>query len=311
MDWKDMLICFSRGLKNNMKRDELIGFVNSIVDGKSKPLPSNEDCFAVNASGYRGIAIETKNEVFINESFNKVDVFNCIIDINSVSKNVVFLCTKEHTMQEQYGLLCIDFIENKDVVKTEPIKWFNQWKELIGNVKQDKMVYDFVGEMKTLLLLQKQKINPKWTASQVGTFDISSDNGFFEVKSTISKTTQEVVIHNQYQLSTKGLDKNLYIAFCKLEENDSGDSIDSLVEELVEAGFSRSDLDKYLTSKGYGVGKSERKKRYLVHEIRKYIVDDNFPRITKESFIGGSFPKGITKFEYTISLDALNYEKML
>lgn len=296
---------------NSMKRDELISFINSIVDGKSKPLPSNEDCFAVNGSGYRGIAIETSDKVFINESFNKVDVLNCKIDISGISKNVVFLCTKEHTMQEQYGLLCLDFVENKDIIKTDPIRWFNQWKELIGNVKQDKMVYDFIGEMKTLLLLQKQKANPKWTASQVGTFDISSDEGFFEVKSTISKTTQEVVIHNQYQLSTTGLDKNLYIAFCKLEENDSGDSIDSLVEELAETGFSRTDLDKYLTSKGYSVGKSERKKKFLVHEIRKYIVDDHFPKITKESFVGKAFPKGITKLEYTISLDSLSYEKIL
>ena len=306
-----MLICSLRGSMNKMTRSELISFINSIVDGKSKQIPSNDDCYAVNASGFRGIAIETNSNVLINESFNKVDILNCQIDVGGVSKNVVFLCTKEQAMQEQYGLLCVDFIENKNIVKVEPIKWFNQWKELIGNVKQDKMVYDFIGEMKTLLILQKQGASPKWTASQTGTFDISSNQGFFEVKSTISKTTQEVVIHNQYQLSTKGLDKSLYIAFCKLEENDSGDSIDSLVEELVNSGFSRADLDKYLTSKGYSVGKSERQKKYLVHEIRKYLVDDDFPKITKESFIGKAFPKGITKLEYTISLDSLNFEKML
>ena len=294
-----------------MTRNELITFINGIVDGKSKPLPSNKDCFAINANGYRGIAIETSNEVPINESFNKVSIIYCQIEINGALKNVVFLCTKEQTMQEQYGLLCFDFLENKSVIKANPIKWFNQWKELIGNVKQDKMVYDFIGEMKTLLLLQKQNANPKWTASQSGTFDISSDQGFFEVKSTITKTTQEVVIHNQYQLSTEGLDRDLFITFCKLEENDDGDSIDSLVEDLVAVGFSRTDLDKYLAKKGYSVGKSERKKRYLVHEIRKYLVDKNFPRITKESFVEGAFPKGITKLEYTVSLDCLNYEKML
>lgn len=294
-----------------MTRNELINFINGIVDGKSKLIAPNDDCYAVNASGFRGVAIETNDNILINESFNKVDIFNCQIDVSGKRKTVVFLCTKEQTMQNQYGVLCLDFVENKEVIKTEPIKWFNQWKDLIGNVKQDKMVYDFIGEMKTLLLLQKQNAHPKWTASQSGTFDISCDQGFFEVKSTITKTTQEVVIHNQYQLSTEGLDKKLYLTFCKLEENDSGDSIDSLVSELVDAGFSRFDLDKYLTSKGYGVGKSERKKKYLVHEIRKYLVDENFPRITKDSFIGNAFPKGVTKLEYTISLDSLDYKKML
>lgn len=294
-----------------MDRVELINFVNGIVDGKSKPIPSFDGCYAVNASGYRGIAVESSDNVLINESFNKVDILNCQIDIGGVSKYVIFLCTKESTLLKQYGLLCLDFLENRNIVKVDPFDWFNQWKELIGNVKQDKMVYDFIGEMKTLLLLQKNKANPKWTASKLGTFDISSDIGFFEVKSTITKTTQEIVIHNQYQLSTKDLDRNLYITFCKLEENDSGDSIDSLVEELVDSGFSRIELDKYLTSKGYGVGKSERTKKYIVHEIRKYLVDEHFPRITKESFVGDAFPKGITKLEYTVSLDSLDYEKML
>lgn len=294
-----------------MTKNELIDFINNIAEGKSKPIPPHNDCFAVNASGYRGVAIETNGDVLINEDFNKVNIINCQIEVGGAFKNVVFLYTKEQTMKGQYGYLCIDFIENKNLIKIKPIEWFNQWKELIGNVKKDKMVYDFIGEMKTLVLLHKQNANPKWTAAQAGTFDISSELGFFEVKSTIVKTTQEVVIHNQYQLSTSGLDKNLYVVFCKLEENDSGDSINSLVEELVKLGHSRTDLDNYLTSKGYGVGKSERNKKYIVHEIRRYLVDDNFPKITNESFVGNAFPKGITKFEYTISLDSLVYEKML
>lgn len=294
-----------------MTRKELIDYINGIHDGKSKPISNETDCFAVNASGFKGIAIETNQEVLINESFNKVEILNCLIDIGGSSKKVVFLCTKEHEMQEQYGLLCLDFVEHKKIIQSDPMSWFNQWKELIGNIKQDKMVYDIIGEMKTLLLLAKQNTNLKWTASEIGTFDISCDQGFYEVKSTVSKTTQEVVIHNQYQLSTNGLDKKLYLVFCKMEKSDSGDSIDSLVESLVKEGFSRTDLDNYLTSKGYGVGKSERKTTYMFHEIRKYLVDNDFPKITKESFVGHAFPIGITKLEYTISLDSLNYEKIL
>ena len=131
-----------------MTRKELINFINGIVDGKSKYIETTKHCYAVNANGYRGIAVETLPNVLINESFNKINIVNCKIDISEVSKNVIFLYTKESVLQNQYGLFCLDFIENEDLIRTDPLKWFNLWKDMIGNVKQDKMVYDFIGELK-------------------------------------------------------------------------------------------------------------------------------------------------------------------
>ena len=43
-------------------------------------------------------------------------------------------------------------------------------------------------------------------------------------------------------------------------------------------------------------------------EKRKYIVDESFPYITKESFKNNQLPSGITHIVYTIDLDAVNYE---
>ena len=125
------------------------------------------------------------------------------------------------------------------------------------------------------------------------------------------KTKEVVTIHNQFQLDTKGLDRQLYIVYCKVEKNDSGDSIDSLYNELLSSKYDCGEISKYLKEIGYYEGKQERYEKYLIHEMRAYKVDESFPRIDDKSFVDGKFPNNIIKIEYTVSLDGLEYEKLI
>ena len=40
---------------------------------------------------------------------------------------------------------------------------------------------------------------------------------------------------------------------------------------------------------------------------RKYVVDESFPYITRESFKNNQLPAGITHIVYTVDLEAVSY----
>jgi hypothetical protein len=52
-------------------------------------------------------------------------------------------------------------------------------------------------------------------------------------------------------------------------------------------------------------GKSSRRRCYILHAMTKYVVDDGFPAIRKNSFVGGDLPKGVESITYTITLDGI------
>jgi hypothetical protein len=296
-----------------MNATKLVGLINSIIDGKSKVIPDSFGCYAVNANGLRGVAIDASNDAKITEKFNSVEITNCVINISGVDHNVVLLYTKEDTMSEHYGFLCLDFLSprNRGVIQSRPLEWFEGWRNLLGDVKKRRTIYDYIGEMKTLLVLQEKGEQPKWDSMIKGTYDISTAKALYEVKSTKMKSEETIEVHNQYQLDSSCFDRPLFIALCKVEINDAGDSIDSLYEKLVSSGFDKVTLDEYLFDSGYGPGKADRYTAFLVHEIRLYPVDAKFPKICKDSFVGGKIPAGIVSYQYSVSLDGLDFEKLI
>ena len=114
-----------------MEAVNIIDFINSIIDGNSKEIEGHNGCYAINSNGFKGIAIKTTNDVQINESFNKVKVINCILNISSEQFNAILLYTNEQNMSYHYGMLCIDFLKKKDLIKINPLKWFEEWKDLL------------------------------------------------------------------------------------------------------------------------------------------------------------------------------------
>jgi len=114
------------------------------------------------------------------------------------------------------------------------------------------------------------------------------------------------IIHvsGQFQLQKE---KKLSLFFCRFEENQNGVSIneviDSLIDEEVET---KEELNNKLSLLGYGVGASARNIKYQLHEVMEYDVDDAFPQITPESFVGGMLPRGIEHIEYDVNMSVLD-----
>ena len=267
-----------------MKSNEIVFEINRIIPGTSRYLKSL-DAFAVVVEDKRGLAVKVYNDIKIDETFNNMGIKTEVLQIGNDILKVVFLYTTEKFVNEHYGFLCLDFTndENRNLVTTEPLKWFKEWKDLLGNYSRNCMVYDVVGEMSVLLELQRKGKNPVWNSTQRGTYDITCDDGLYEVKTTKSKTHNVMTVHNHFQLDDKISNLPLYIAYCKLEENVCGVSIDDLYNELISNGFNQHVLDEYLNELKYYKGKDERYQKYTINEIRLYTVDDNFPKITHKS----------------------------
>ncbi len=290
-----------------MTEKELIDTLNTLV----KSIKLNEyNAYAVKTGGMIGVAIPVADEHIIKERFNKVSIENLTFKIDDIDTKVVFLYTKEEKMNYNYGSLCLNFLskEARQTILEDPLKWFNEWKDLLGDSSKKKTIYDFIGEMAVLLKLQSFGKKPVWNSIEKGTFDISTDDKIYEVKTSKVKTYEAITIHNQFQLDVEGLNKDLYIAYVKVEDNNAGESLDSLAKQLIDAGYDKNVLENYLRDNGYYEGKTERYKQFIIHEIRLYKVDENFPSITKNSFVDGKIPNNVIKYEYTILLDGLNYK---
>ena len=97
------------------------------------------------------------------------------------------------------------------------------------------------------------------------------------------------------------------LVFCQFEPSVSnGLSINALVKaiKMIDA-HKANDIEEKLLMRGFGKNKSVRNMTFILHAASMYHVDENFPKITRESFPGGDFPPGIDKVTYTINLSGL------
>ena len=84
-----------------------------------------------------------------------------------------------------------------------------------------------------------------------------------------------------------------------------------MVDVLVGRGFSRAELNNALLELGYPSGNSARRKCYSLRGLTKYPVNDAFPHISSDSFVGEVLPLGVTSISYGIDLDGVPGESMV
>ena len=75
--------------------------------------------------------------------------------------------------------------------------------------------------------------------------------------------------------------------------------------------YNTSFIEKKLQEMGFENGMSSRKKTFILHDLLDYEIDDDFPRVTPESFKGGVLPVGITKITYTVDLSGIQVVSLL
>ena len=259
--------------------------------------------------GY-GVAVPYEGED-VREDFSNAAIYCDYIGINGRNQKVLILSSKTQSIDSAFANLCLDFVnpgengEYRKALLESPVKWWSSWKELLGNKSIDERVYDVIGELSLLKYYAQKGVNPKWNGPDQSSYDIETDEFFVEVKSSINRTRKEVTISSIYQLSN--LNKKLYLAFCTFELTaGQGISINSLVRDLRELGYNIAVINEALEKKGFGVGKSDRNKTFILHSVYQYAVDERFPKVVEQSFAAGVLPSGVIDVSYTVDLTGLD-----
>lgn len=272
------------------------------------------DTWVVKDSQGYGVAIENVYNKEINEKATGIKIFNAVKIINNVERNVILLMTSNNISREEFASICERFCEygvdgkNRKNIINDPLSWWNRWKMLLGNRIYDKAVYDVLGELLVYEKILKIDENALWSAEKYGIVDITSGKGNYEVKSTISRYYNKVTISSQHQLNTTD---TLYLVLCIFEPDGANPvSINEVMTRLTVSKEKKELLENKLTEYGYEKGSSSRNKKFTLIEMKKYAVDDDFPKITPQSFVGGKLPVGVLKISYEISLDGINYTVM-
>ena len=296
---------------NNWKTD-IVGFAHSISE-----LDSQYPGWTVKFSDSYGVAIPYSGNENINEFFSNAHIkSDTLVESNGSEQRAIILTADFSVAEGPFSTLCEELLspgengKNRSLISQSPVAWWQEWKELLGNRNIDEKVYDTLGELCVLKYLSSIGEEANWDGPNSSTYDIEIENGFIEVKSTTSRSKREVTISNQFQLDPPG--KKLDLVLCQFEHSvQNGVSIDQVVEDLINMGISRDYLNSRLAKKGLEEGMSARKRMFILHDMLRYRITEEFPRITPASFIGGVMPLGITKITYTVSLDGLEAESLI
>ena len=261
-----------------------------------------------------GVAIPIPESVEVSERFSGAKLYNDIIILDgNEHQNVLLLVTGLESIKYIFATLCAELIipgENgkfRKEITENPVIWWMQWKELLGNKNVDDRVYDALGELLVLHYLANNGVQAVWNGPNAASYDIDGDDEYYEVKSTLMRNKRQITLSNHFQLDPPD-GKKLKLVLCQFEPAQSGYCIDGLVEMLCKCGYSKYDLNQKLGMLGLEKGKSARKRCYDLHRMIIYKVDNSFPAIRESSFIGGTIPKGVQTITYTVSLDGVDGE---
>lgn len=274
-----------------------------------RTLDNTSTIYSIRDSGFYGVAMKFDNEMEVAEHSNNTKIFTrtLMLENNVANKFLILACWNE-SLRNQFANLCADFVDlqKREQLLRNPIDWWNHWVGLLGNKHLEKKSYSVIAEMLALDSIYQQDKTVEWTSEMAGTHDFETSTFSCEVKSTVHKSDTKLTISSQHQLKSE---KTLYLYFCRMEKSAHGVSIDDVKEMLILHGYDGDKLELQIEKAGFELGAVARKEKYCVLENRRYLVDNDFPKITNESFKGDMFPKAVVKITYEIDLEGIKYEK--
>jgi len=253
-----------------------------------------------------GVAVESDSDKDLYEEASQITIKR----LNNLGVNYIALSCCDEEFRNEFAHFAAYFLipgengDNRKQLLGAPVKWWEGWIGMLGNRIGQRQCYDTIAEMMSLEEMYKLDHSIKWTASQAGSHDIESDSISIEVKSTIKKSETTVTISSQFQLASV---KPLQLWYYRMEASDQGLSINDMKSKLMDAGYDEGLIESQLCKRGFMPGNSSRERKYALLERRKYIIDEDFPRIVESSFKNNIYPKNIIKILYTIDLEGINY----
>ena len=288
------------------------GFASMSTYGAMKVNSLNDEytAYIIRIPDGYGVAIPVNKEVEVAENFNSCKFRTGLLSIEGNPSNYLMLISAFEEYRYEFASLCAELLSpgenggNRKSLIECPLNWWKKWRELVGNDLKERAVYSIIAEMCVLEHKLLNDSSAEWTATRMGSHDIECEKESCEVKSTCKRYGAEISIAGQHQLEHK---KPLYLYFLRMEESHDGISINDMKQRLINAGYDSGRLEIELQHQGLEHGASIRNIKYKILEKRKYVVNDEFPSITRESFKDNHLPSGITHVVYTVDLDAVSY----
>lgn len=273
-------------------------------------LPPEYPAWAIRHGSDFGVAVKWDRDTPLSEHFSNAHLHSEHISILDYNGPALLLTMDHEDLRNEFASVCEQFLNpgkdgsHRKAILENPLDWWTNWKELMGNAIHDKAPYSVMCEMMALRYIRTFDPAAEWTAAKSGTHDIESENHSYEVKSTVKRYDSSVTISGQFQLLTP---KPLDLYFFRVEESPVGFSINDMRDLLVNDGYSSSQLESELKKAGYEIGASARDRKYAILEKLVYPVDDEFPKITASSFKGDVIPDGISHIQYDVDLKNLKH----
>ncbi len=308
-------------LKVEMLVDEIINNWKGSPYGKAISLETLAQCgyesWTVKTTSEYGVAFPIKSDEEISEYFAGAHYYTGkILLAEAEERDVILLTTNLDNIRDQFACLCAELInpgengELRNEIVDNPLTWWMQWKELLGNKNVDLRAYDVLGELWTLKYLAEHGVQAEWNGPDGATYDLDCDEYYVEVKSTTARNKRQITLSNLFQLDPPE-GKHLYLILCQFEAAQSGVCINDMIIALEKLGYNPVTLNQKLAKLGLEKGKTARKRNYIIHAATKYAVDERFPAIRDSSFIGGVLPDGVMGITYTVTLDGIIGQNLL
>ena len=237
-------------IKSNWKTD-ILGYAQVIPSLKNTEYPA----WTVKLIDGYGVAIPYSGEN-MNENFSNARIFSAdnIMTSAGVMQRSLVLSTESIDIEGPFATLCAELIDPgtdgsaRATIQNDPVAWWKKWKELLGNRNIDARIYDTLGELCVLYELLKSGEDANWNGPDGATYDIETDFGFIEVKSTISRRKKEITLSNKFQLFPPN--KPLNVVLCVFEPTvQTGFSINSIIAKFDEIGYNTQLLNRKLSEK--------------------------------------------------------------
>jgi hypothetical protein len=289
------------------------GFANLDQSGRMLPIklmPTGYPAWVFREDDKFGVAVECSESLQVSEGFAGARLRTLRRVVEGRERHFLRLESSMGWLRNEFGIICEHMVTvvsgtaTREALVADPLVWWQRWRHLLGNALVDKHGYDVLAELLALEALAINGAIVEWSGPFGGVVDIKTPTGDYEVKSTISRYGSVINISGQFQLAAS-TGKPLQLIHFRFEPVDDGLSIDLVCDRLIALGIDAVMLESGLQRLGMEAGCSARKEGYKVLEARSYIVDDSFPRVVPESFIGGTLPAGVVQLEYKVDLSGL------
>ncbi|MGE8407843.1 MAG: PD-(D/E)XK motif protein [Pseudomonas sp.] len=293
------------------------GFANLDQSGRMLPIkamPKACPAWVFREGDKFGVAVECFEPLEVSEGFAGARLRTVERVVAGLHRRFLRLESSIEWLRNEFGLICEHMVSvgSDNAARREllanPLVWWERWRHLLGNALVDRHSYDVLAELLAVEVLALKGIAFEWSGPFGGVVDIKTPLTDYEVKSTISRYAAVINVAGQFQLAASA-SKPLQLLHFRFELVDDGLSVDLVCDRLIALGVDSIMLENALQRLGLDAGCSARKEAYNLLEVRSYVVDDDFPRVTPASFVGGVLPVGVVQLEYKVDLSGLKYQQ--